>query len=266
MSILKRFSYSGLQSYKKCPAQFQFRYVDKIRKTDEGIEAFMGKRVHEAIEFLYKEIQDGKIPFIDNILIHYEDKWNEKWHDRIAIVKRGETSDQYFQLGLDCIARFYRKNQPFGENVIGIELEMDFDLDDDPNYRMKGIMDRLDQIGNDDYEIHDYKTGKRAMDQISADRDGQLAVYQIALKQQKENVREVELVWHFVRHGIEIRSKRSRSQLDQLTKNLKSQIDEIRAHERSGEPFPPKESILCNWCHYWEECPAKQSSNPYIGS
>ena len=37
---------------KKCPAQFKYRYIDKIYKKDEGIEAFMGKRVHESIEYL----------------------------------------------------------------------------------------------------------------------------------------------------------------------------------------------------------------------
>ena len=76
MSILERFSYSGLESYKKCPAQFKFRYIDKIRKPDEGIEAFTGKRVHEALEFLYNEVQSGRLPFIDSILDHYEDIWN----------------------------------------------------------------------------------------------------------------------------------------------------------------------------------------------
>ena len=50
---IKRFSHSGIQTYKKCPAQFRYRYIDKIYKKDEGIEAFLGKRVHESIEFLY---------------------------------------------------------------------------------------------------------------------------------------------------------------------------------------------------------------------
>ena len=264
MSILKRFSYSGLESYKKCPAQFKFRYIDKIRKPDEGIEAFTGKRVHEALEFLYSEVQSGRLPFIDGILDHYEDIWKRKWHDRIAIAKRGERKEDYFHLGEDCIARFYRKNQPFAERVEGIELEMDFMLDGDESYRMKGIMDRLDHDGNGNYEIHDYKTGKRALSQNQADKDGQLALYQIALEQQREDVQDVSLVWHFVRYGIVVKSKRTKEQLQQLTGSMKKRIDEIRLHEKQGSTFPAKESILCNWCYYWEECPQKQGSNPFI--
>ena len=53
--IPKYYSYSAMQSFQKCPAQFQFRYIDRIFKKDEGIEAFMGKRVHETIENLYNQ-------------------------------------------------------------------------------------------------------------------------------------------------------------------------------------------------------------------
>lgn len=264
MSKLKRFSYSGLESYKKCPAQFQFRYIDKIRKPDEGIEAFMGKRVHEALEFLYQEVQSGRLPFVDVIVDHYRKRWDEKWHDRIAIAKRNETKEQYFRLGEECVTRFYRKNQPFSEMVKGIELEMNFMLDGDENYQMKGIMDRLDYNGQGHYEIHDYKTSKRAMNQRTADLDGQLALYQIALEQQYEDVQQVDLVWHFVRYGIKVQSRRTKNQLERLTNELKQRIDEIRTHAKNDRPFQAHKTILCNWCYYWEECPEQNGSNPYI--
>jgi RecB family exonuclease len=95
---------------------------------------------------------------------------------------------------------FIRKNQPFAERVEGIELEIDFKLDGNESYRMKGIMDRLDHDNNGKFEIHDYKTGKRALSQSQADSDGQLALYQIALEQQRDDVKDVTLVWHFVRY------------------------------------------------------------------
>ena len=71
-------------------------------------------------------------------------------------------------------------------------------------------------------------------------------------------------MWHFVRYGIVVKSKRTREQLQQLTGSMKKQIDEIRLREKQGSTFPAKESILCNWCYYWEECPQKQGSNPFI--
>jgi len=101
--ILERFSHSGIQSFKKCPAQFKFRYIDQIYKKDEGIEAFLGKRVHESIEYLYELVKSGVIPVVDEILKVHKSLWKEKWHKRIAIVYQNKTARDYFYLGEECI-------------------------------------------------------------------------------------------------------------------------------------------------------------------
>lgn len=84
------------------------------------------------------------------------------------------------------------------------------------------------------------------------------------MEQQRDDVKDVTLVWHFVRYGIEIRSKRTKEQLQLLSESMQKRIDEIRLKEKEGADFPSKPMILCNWCYYWEECPAQQGTNPYI--
>ena len=49
----KTYSYSRLNTFKNCPHQYKIIYIDKIKKQDESIEAYMGKRVHETLEWLY---------------------------------------------------------------------------------------------------------------------------------------------------------------------------------------------------------------------
>ena len=102
---MKRFSYSSLETYKKCPAQFRIRYIDNVRKSDESIEAFMGKRVHEALEYLYDEVLDGRIPFFDHVVENYKSNWQDKWHNSIGIVRTANNAEFYKYLGEDCIAR-----------------------------------------------------------------------------------------------------------------------------------------------------------------
>ena len=261
---MKRFSYSSLETYKKCSAQFKIRYIDNIRKPDESIEAFMGKRVHEALEYLYNEVLDGRIPFFDHVIDNYYTTWQDNWHGNIGIVRQENSVNYYKNLGEDCIARYYRKHAPFAQPIVGNEIELDFLLDKDSNYQFKGIIDRLDHDGDGNWEIHDYKSGKRALTQNQANKDNQLALYQIGLISKEKEVQSVKLVWHFLQHGIEIESVRTEKQLDDLSKSLKKQIDDIRSKINSEGQFPARKSILCNWCYYWEECPVQEGGNPFI--
>jgi len=262
--MLERFSHSGIQSYKKCPAQFKFRYVDKIHKKDEGIEAFLGKRVHETLEYLYNQVKGGVTPLVDELLKVHRSLWKEKWHNRVAKVYHNKTAKDYFYLGEECIARFYRQNYPFEEKVIANEYEMVFHLDGDEKYKIKGIIDRIDHDGNGHWEIHDYKTGKRAYSQKDADNDHQLALYQIGLMAERDDIKSVKLVWHFIQRGTRVESIRSAEDIRKIIQKTKTSIDQIQSNIENGGDFPAKESILCNWCYYWDECPTKSETNPYI--
>jgi len=261
---VKRFSHSSIESYKKCPAQFKFRYIDRIRKSDESIEAFLGKRIHEALEYLYNEILAGRIPFFDHVIDEFNAKWNENWHNRIGIFRKQLSPEYYRTLGEDCIARYYRQNAPFEEPVKGNEIQIEFDIDGSGNYPIKGIIDRVNHDKNGNWEIHDYKSGKRALTQKQADEDTQLALYQIGLISIGKEIETVKLVWHFLQKGIRVESFRTEKQLQQLTNNIINQIDKIRSKINNGGEFSPKKSILCNWCYCWEECPVQEGTNPCI--
>ena len=261
---MKRYSYSSLETYKKCPAQFRIRYIDNVRKPDESIEAFIGKRVHEALEYLYNKVLDGQIPLYDHVVEKYRTYWQKEWHDKIGIVRKQNTSDYYKYLGEECIARYYRKFAPFTENIVGNEIELHFKINDDEKYQIKGIIDRLDHDGDGNWEIHDYKSGKRVLTQNQADKDYQLALYQIGLMSKDKEVKSVKLIWHFLQRGIDVESVRTNKQMDDLSANIRKQIEKIRSQLNGGGEFPAKKSILCNWCYYWEECPAQNGTNPFI--
>jgi hypothetical protein len=87
--------------------------------------------------------------------------------------------------------------------------------------------------------------------------DRQLALYAIGVKLRYPDVKDVRLVWHFLKFDKEIDSTRSERALEQLKRETITLIDTIEQQTS----FPTKPSMLCNWCEYKPIC--KQWSHLY---
>jgi len=245
------YSHSRLETFKSCPLKYKFNYIDKIKREEEGIEAFLGSRFHEVMEKIYKDLPFRKYS-LDELLDFYEDEWDKNYHDKIVIADNERKAKDYKEIGKKFIEDYYKRYYPFKQGkVLGIERLVIINLDDNGKYKLRGYIDRLDQPKDRTYEIHDYKTSKSLPEQSKMDEDRQLALYQIGIQNMWNDVYNVELVWHYVAFDKEIRSKRTEEELDELKKDT---IDLIKKIEATRE-FLPNESILCGWCYYKDICP-----------
>ena len=248
------YSHSKLGTYENCPRQYRFAYVDRIRREEEGIEAFLGNCFHQAMEKLYTELR-FRVMSLDELQAFYQDAWRKNFHGKIVIVEKEKTADDYFKLGLKFIEDYYRHYHPFDQNrILGVEREIEVDLDGSGHYILRGYVDRIDLTPDGVYEIHDYKTGSFLPTQQDIDSDRQLAVYQIGLQKMWPRAQKVRLVWHFVAFDQEFSSTRSPEQLEKLREEIIQLIDLIEADRE----FPARESALCSWCAYQSICPLKK--------
>jgi putative RecB family exonuclease len=265
------YSHSRLESYENCPRQYKLQYLDKIEiEETESVEAFLGSRVHEALEKLYKDVRMTALPALEDLVAYYEKIWDENWHAGVNIVRADYTAGNYKELGRRCLTDYYTRYHPFDSTkIIALEQLVSFPLDEDETYWIRGVIDRLALAPDGTYEIHDYKTSGRLRTQADADKDRQLALYHLAIERMWPDVGNVDLVWHYLVFDKELRSRRTPEEL----KTLKQEIMEaIRAIERDTE-FRPRESALCDWCAYPEFCPAKKhgiatarlAPNQYLG-
>lgn len=246
------YSHSRLETYQNCPLQFKYRYIERKEKLVESIEAFLGSRVHETLEKLYRDLKFTKENSLAELLEHYNSTWEKNWLDSIMVVKKEYTPRHYRNLGTKCIADYYRHYHPFDQGKsLGLEERIFIDLD---GYRIQGLIDRVVQREDGVYEIHDYKTSGHLPDQKTIDKDRQLALYQLGLQNRWKDVKEVELVWHYLVFDKELRSSRSKHQLNQLKEEIIGLINEIEKAKKEDD-FPAKESKLCDWCEFGELCP-----------
>jgi len=246
------YSHSKLETYRNCPLSFKLRYIDGVRTGREGIEAFMGSRVHEALEKLYRDLRMCKRMSEDELVEVYHAFWERSWHDGVKVVRREYLPEHYRAVGEKALRDYFRRYHPFDQgSTVWLEKKVEIPLDAAGRYRMTGVVDRLTALEGGIYEIHDYKTSQTLPDQAAADADRQLALYQMAVESAFPDAREVRLVWHYLVFDKEVHSKRGPAELEQLRQETIGLIREIEAVSE----FPPREGVLCDWCEYQPLCP-----------
>jgi len=256
------YSHSKLACFENCPRSYFYRYIEKpeIEKV-ESIEAFLGCRVHEALEKLYRDVKMQKEVSESDLIAYYNERWLKNWHENVTVVNPSYSAENYRKVGEKCLRDCYKRYAPFNDAVtLCLEERVSFYLNGEGNYRMQGYIDRLARREDGTFEIHDYKTslGRLPM-QKNLDSDRQLALYEIGVHNRFEDAEpeNTELVWHYLAFDTEFRRKRSRQQLEQLKKET---IELIKTIEKAEEEqnFPAKESKLCMWCEYQRVCPMQK--------
>jgi len=252
--LAETFSHSRLSSFEDCPKKYEFRYIRKIKRDFESIEAFVGKRVHEVLERLYKAVGRGHVPTLAQVLRRYGALFDEHYDaERVRVVRTETPVEEYRANGERALSNFYRTFYPFdADETLGIEERIHFDLDADGRYRILGFVDRIARAQDGVIEVQDYKTGRWVPTQKKLDADRQLALYQIAVAERFGRDEEVRLGWHYLARNQTRTSSRSTAQLAALRSATTGLIERIGR----TEAFEPRTSNLCNWCEFNDVCPA----------
>ncbi len=242
------YSYSAISSFEACPLKFKLAYIDKIKPPRRSIEMFLGTRVHEALEKLYRDKLFGKLLTLEELLDFYNERWRREMSDAIFVAKEYD-AENYRIMGQRYLVDYYNTYKPFDEGrTIALEKKVFFPLND--RYWISGIIDRITEV-NGVYEVHDYKTSLYLPTKKEIEEDCQLALYAIALDH-LYGVKDIELVWHFLAFNKEIRLRKP--SYEDAREEVIKRIEEIEEARKRNE-FPPRESSLCPYCSYKPLCP-----------
>ncbi len=254
------YSHSRLSCYEQCPQKYKLKYLDKVEtEVEESIEAYLGSRVHETLEKLYRDLGYQKADTLDELLDFFRSEWKKNWDDSIIIVKEEYGPENYLKMGERFITDYYNKYKPFDQGrTIALEERVLITLDDAGDYKLQGYIDRVMESEEGYYEVHDYKTNSRLPLPDYLDNDRQLALYAIGIKKRYPDVKDVKLVWHFLAFDKEIDSTRTDKELEALKKDVITLIEKIEGEEK----FEANPSLLCDWCEFKPIC--RQWSHLYM--
>ena len=249
------YSHSQLSTYETCPHQYKLAYIDKIEVQTEGVEAFMGSRVHDALEKLYRDLKVARLASLEDLITFYHQAWEKNWNGLIQIVRKEYSTDDYRRLGEKCISDYYKRYYPFDQGrTLGLEEYISFPLDEEKGCWIRGYIDRVTLLDHAVLEIHDYKTSGKLPTQEDIASDRQLAFYQMGVQGKWQGIEEVRLFWHYLSFDSEIRSSNTPERLLQVRQEALELIQKIETDTQ----FMPKEGPLCGWCDYQAHCPKRR--------
>ncbi len=244
------YSHSRLSLFDDCRLRYRLKYVDRVRRDLEGVEAFLGVRVHESLEYLYRDVLMGRLPGADDVVAGFHRRWDEEWHGEIVVTDERYGAADYRAVGEDCLRRYHARHTPFrADQTLGVEVKIAVDLPG--GARLEGYADRVARDPDGHLVVHDYKTSSTLPTQAEADQDRQLALYQAGVERLWPGAPGVRLVWHYLRFDERIVSSRGPEQMAALLRETAARVARVEAETR----WAPRVSDRCRWCPYWDLCP-----------
>lgn len=238
---MKRFSFSSLDSFDKCPQLFKYRYIERLKPTIlENVNLIFGDAIHQSFYFAFTE--KPVYPDVQEVLARFENIFSNK-------IKNREDRDNlvgYIPKGKKIINEFFKKYNRSDFQVIDLERGFSVPFDD---FDITGKIDRIDKVGEKTFEIIDYKTGKIAsMDELKSSL--QLAIYQIAVNRMWSPDKVISS-FIYLEHGpYKLDISFNKNQLDDFKNKIIEKVSIIRKEEKF-KAFP---SGLCFYCDYQNIC------------
>jgi hypothetical protein len=257
--VSNSYSYSQLNQFRGCPRKYKFQYIERaVVERPVSVELFMGSKVHQALERLYNLKVHNQIQSRDEMLDFYHSQWEGPDKAKIKVVREYLAVDDYIKIGADSLGKYYDMYYPFDEGeILGLEKNINFPVDKDSRFIIRGKIDKIVKRDDGQVDIVDYKTGREVQSQPKLDNDLQMGLYQIGLNYIWPMFDKIELKQVYLRQGIEMKTIMPPDKIDEIRYDTYQKILEIE-NARREDNFPPKESALCDWCVFYELCPAKR--------
>lgn len=257
--MTKRYSHSSIEAYNNCPRQYKFAYVEKVSVEKKlSVDLLLGSTVHRALENLYRTKLNGKVIKLDELVAYYDNLWEDTDKEKIIVVRENDAIEDFIKVGRDSLSKYYEKYHPFDDGqTLNVEEYIDFPLDPNNRFNIRGRIDRLSRLDDGTVEVIDYKTKAQLPSQRSLDDDNQMGIYLIAVKYLWPDFTKLRAKQIFIRHGVEMTTEMNDDQLEEIRYRVFQNILKIE-ESLKNDNFPPQESHLCSWCQYYDLCPAKR--------
>ncbi|MFH1704971.1 MAG: ATP-dependent DNA helicase [Patescibacteria group bacterium] len=263
--LKRRFSFTQLAAFNKCPLQYKFAHLYRIPILGSYNRSF-GQAMHLALhdilqlhldrlaakqgslfaappEIAPEDETTGFKVTIDEALEIYELRWhqNDYWYPS------EKAYEDHYKEGRAAVRRMCEAWQVAVPAVKYLELPFEWKAGE---HSLKGSIDRIDELDGGGIAIYDYKTGQaKAGDKLVSSDKEQLHIYQLAVEGRGLSVKK--LCYVYVRSGLEVEVELLQGEKrGDFILNKQRQMDEIL----SSDFAPSPSTFICKYCDFRNIC------------
>ena len=250
------FSYSQLESFKRCPLGYKFGSIFKIPIRGKSVFSF-GKTIHQTLHrFVDESLKlsqseqkglfgggDKKVLSFEEMMKIYDKEWIPDWYDSPLIKK------EFYEKGKELLREFYDEFIKKNPKILMINgepaLEKSFNLKLNGDVFI-GTIDRIDDLGNG-VEIIDYKTGSPKTS-LGKEEKLQLMIYAVAAKKVL-GLNPLKMTYYYIEDGSSMSFEMDDDDILKIEEDVKELIQKIK---RSN--FKPTPGWHCQYCDFKDIC------------
>ncbi|MCC7522305.1 ATP-dependent helicase [Candidatus Uhrbacteria bacterium] len=262
--LKKRFSFTQLMAFKKCPLQYKFEHIYRIPKFGSYQKSF-GQSVHNAYQQIVQlhlargsasqgtlfgdaaetpaATAGGFRVTLEESLNIFEEAWIDEWYENRT------RHDEYKEKGKLAVKNFWNACAVKAPDFLGVEMPFTLVMG---IHSLKGKVDRIDKLPDGSVVVYDYKTGA-AKDELDAEAKEQLHLYQIALEEKGLTVARLAYVYvlDWVEAEVDVLKEEKR---EAFLSKVQERMESITLSDYQPTPEP----FTCKYCDFKNICEFKK--------
>ncbi len=222
-------SYSDIETFETCPLHYKLSKIFRLPAPPSASASF-GVSVHASLREFFESVTTGKKP-TEKIMFDILEK---NWVSKGFIDKKQERD--FFEKGRMYLSGFLRQGFVKQKLPVLMEEKFSFPLKNAKGERILvgGTIDRVDDLGDGNIEIIDYKTSANIPSQKEVDKNMQLSFYALAatLSGNKYFIKspdQIKLSLYYLDTQEKFTTTRTKKQLEDTIEKIFETKDAIEA-------------------------------------
>ena len=243
-------SASSIGMFLKCPRQYEFRYMQKI-KSPPNAAMTQGSVVHKAVETNFRQkIETGVDLPLDSVKDACADAHKDMF-TKDVILGEGDTIGKLKDQAVSLVEIHHKEIAPRVQPA-AVEQKFNLDLGEEFPFTLLGFIDLVEKDGT----IADLKVKGKRVSQADLDEDMQFTCYSLARRiitgEAEPGMRMDILLKNKIPKAVQMTTTRTNADC----RFFLGQVEQVGNAIKTGIFYPNTNGWHCseNWCGYWDMC------------